>query len=342
VCRFITNASSFHLSADVLDNRTNVGPLEIDSVHVCEEMNMALKKKVLFTVLAPAALAASFLAGTLTGGSLRSDTPQGRVADIIAPSLGASAEFPFTSADAYQVPAAQANQASTPTGPATVNFKGREIPTSMHEILHPKHTALVVHEMLNTFISEGGAYDRAGRRYDLNRMAKINPPIQKLIATARAKDVRVVYLRYTSHADGSASAEKMVGRTIARTGKAPEPTGDYGTVDGSWGWQNIDAVKPAAGDWIVRKYRPNGFNGTPLDLLLRWNGVRTFIIVGIGGEVGLLPTVQTADELGYNTIVPSDAYLSSNATRQEALGPFLADRAMMIPSAEIVDSWNKR
>jgi ureidoacrylate peracid hydrolase len=300
---------------------------------------MTSQQKLLFALAAPTALAAAFAAG----GHARAASQQQPAALIPTASAFSSAGF-VPGPDAFQVPPAGGRGArqDTPNGPATVTFKGREIPNSLDEILHPKHTALVVHEMLNTFISEGGGYDRAGRRYDQGRMAKIVPPIQKLIATARAKSVRVVYLRYTSHADGSAASEPQIRNSIARTGNGPAPAGDWGTVDGTWGWQNIDAVKPAPGDWVIRKYRPNGFNGTPMDNLLRWNGIKTFIIVGIGGEVGLLPTVETADELGYFTIIPTDCVLSSNASRQEALMPFLADHALMKTSQELVDSWNKR
>jgi ureidoacrylate peracid hydrolase len=298
---------------------------------------MTSQYKLLFATIAPAALVVSFAAGVRTGaGQHRGPTdiaPGTIVMAGLAPAGGGMVQAPGGGRQSRQ---------DLPDGPPTVAYKGREIPNTLQEILNPKHTALVIHEMLNTFISEGGGYDRAGRRYDVNRMAKILPPIQKLIATAHAKGVRVAYLRYTSNADGSASSEPQIRGSIARTGSPPAPAGDYGTVDGSWGWQNIDAIKPGPNDWVIRKYRPNGFNGTPLDDLLRWNGIRTFIIVGIGGEVGLLPTTEMADELGYFTIIPSDCVLSSNASRQEALMPFLADHAMMRPSQEIIDSWNKR
>src|SRR5216117_643791 len=68
---------------------------------------------------------------------------------------------------------------------------------NLDEILNPKHTALIVHEMLNDWISAGGADDKRGRRYDPARVANIIPPIQQLIAQGRAKSVRIVYMRYT-------------------------------------------------------------------------------------------------------------------------------------------------
>ena len=78
-----------------------------------------------------------------------------------------------------------------PTGP-TITFQGREIPNTVAEILNPKHTVLVVHEMLNDFISEGGASDNRGGRINADRIIQ---PIAELLAAARAKNVRVAYVR---------------------------------------------------------------------------------------------------------------------------------------------------
>ena len=56
------------------------------------------------------------------------------------------------------IPAAQ-QPPQLSTAPRTIAFQGREIPNHLDEILDPKHTAVIVHEMLNDFISPGGEYD---------------------------------------------------------------------------------------------------------------------------------------------------------------------------------------
>src|SRR5262245_50295255 len=71
----------------------------------------------------------------------------------------------IVSLTAQQRPGAPA-QGAAPTGPPTVTFQGREIPNTIEEQLNPKHTVLVVHELLNDFISVGGAQDKNGRRYN--------------------------------------------------------------------------------------------------------------------------------------------------------------------------------
>src|SRR5262245_48332470 len=75
-----------------------------------------------------------------------------------------------------------AQRGGPPSGPgaqATTTFQGREIPNSVEEILNPKHTVLVVHEMINDFISVGGASDKNGRRFQADH---IIDPIAKLLA----------------------------------------------------------------------------------------------------------------------------------------------------------------
>jgi nicotinamidase-related amidase len=67
------------------------------------------------------------------------------------------------------------------------------------------------------------------------------------------------------------------------------------SVEGTWGWENLDEVKPQPGDTIVKKYRVDSFIGTNLDHILRWNGIRTIVILGAGAEAGIVPTVTHAN-----------------------------------------------
>ncbi len=75
-----------------------------------------------------------------------------------------------------------------------IEFKGRRIPENLAEIVDPAHTALVVHELLNDFCAEGGAFDKVGRRID---PSAILPAAIQTIAAARTAGVRVIYVRYT-------------------------------------------------------------------------------------------------------------------------------------------------
>ena len=82
----------------------------------------------------------------------------------------------------------------------------------------------------------------------------------------------------------------------------PGAVGGAWAVEGTPGWEIADAVEPVPGDWLIRKYRPDAFFATPLDSMMRWNGIRTLVVVGVGAEVGVLPTLMTASNLGYFTV----------------------------------------
>ena len=58
---------------------------------------------------------------------------------------------------------------------------------------------------------------------------------------------------------------------------------------------------------IVRGQGANGFEGTALDMILRVAGVNTLVLVGIATDVAVESTARVASDLGYRTIVVSDA-----------------------------------
>ncbi len=235
----------------------------------------------------------------------------------------------------------QASEPGEEPATATMTFQGREIPRSDDAILDPKHSVLVIHEMLNDFVSKGGVADQAGLRYamepEIGRIAR-------LLAAARAKNVRVSYVRWTRFADGSTDddAACAVGsRVCSGRRTAAGRTSPPSNIEGSWGWRAPRAIAPEAGDWVLPKWRQDAFFSTPLDALMRWNGIRTMVIVGLGTEVGIMPSVMTASELGYFTVVVDDAVKAVDPKRQASAMAFLRDTAMVRNTREVEAIWNR-
>jgi nicotinamidase-related amidase len=223
-------------------------------------------------------------------------------------------------------------QQPTPTEPPTITFQGREIPNTVEEILNPKHTVLVVHELLNDFISVGGASDNRGRRYDADRIIQ---PVAELLAAARAKNVRVAYVRWTRHADGSTNSDPQRRNNPALSTRPPS------NIEGTWGWEAPEAIKPMPGDWVLPKWRQDAFVATQLDALMRWNDIKTMVIVGLGAEVGIVPTVTHAATLGYFAVAVEDCIVPSNPAWEEDAIKFIGRSAMVKNRAEIIEIWNK-
>jgi nicotinamidase-related amidase len=69
----------------------------------------------------------------------------------------------------------------------------------------------------------------------------------------------------------------------------------------------IDDVAPRPDEPVVRGQAASGFDGTPLDIILRVAGVDTLVLVGIATDVAVESTARAASDLQYRTIVVSDA-----------------------------------
>jgi nicotinamidase-related amidase len=204
------------------------------------------------------------------------------------------------------------------------------------DLVDPRHTALIVHEMMNDFISPGGEYDKQGRRYRPELMASLIPRMQELLAAGRRKNVRVIYVHFTSHEDGTTLSDANR-RDVLSGREAPERL----HIEGSWGWEIIDALKPQPQDLVLRKYRPDAFYGTILDSILRWNSIKTVITTGVGVAVGGVPTVMTAMNLGYQSIAVGDAFISTDDKRTSAALDYLRAHAIVRSHREIVDAWDR-
>jgi nicotinamidase-related amidase len=82
---------------------------------------------------------------------------------------------------------------------------------------------------------------------------------------------------------------------------------------------------------LVRGQAANGFDRTVLDTILRLAGVDTLVLVGIATDVAIESTARAASDLGYWTIVVSDACTAdsdeSHARSLDVLHKWFAETA---------------
>ena len=69
----------------------------------------------------------------------------------------------------------------------------------------------------------------------------------------------------------------------------------------------IDELAPRPDEPVVRGQAGNGFDRTVLDTIFRLAGVDTLVLVGVATDVAVESTARGACDLGYRTIVVSDA-----------------------------------
>ena len=223
-----------------------------------------------------------------------------------------------------------------------ITYKGRQIPQTFEEIVNPAHTVLIVHEMRNN-LREKGAFDKDGNAIKMD-VDGIVEPISKLVDAARKKNIRIIYAGFVGGADESLYSEPMIARSYERLmdpGRRPPPPG---AVVKTRDWQVIDELKPQEGDIILAKPRVDCFIGTDLELLLRWNGIKTIVIGGVGSEIGILPTVFHAVNLGFFVVAPEDCLRPTGAAWHDDAIKFIAGNihghvAIVGPSSDVLKAW---
>ena len=78
-------------------------------------------------------------------------------------------------------------------------------------------------------------------------------------------------------------------------------------LEGTPAVEVMDELAPRPGEPVVRGQGANGFDRTVLDSILRWAGADTLVLVGVATDVAVESTARGACDLGYRTIVVSDA-----------------------------------
>lgn len=170
-------------------------------------------------------------------------------------------------------------------------------------------TAVLVVDMQNAFVREGGYFDLTG--YDISATTKIIKPCKKIVHTARQKGIKIIYLQMGYSPDLSDSGgpnspawHKSRGLTLIQ--QHPELI-DKLHVYGTWGASIIEELEPQQGDIVVRKQKHDGFIGTNLDIILRTNSVRYLLFVGAATNICVESTLRHAFSLEYFPILVSDA-----------------------------------
>jgi gluconolactonase len=163
--------------------------------------------------------------------------------------------------------------------------------------LDPASCALIIQDMQNDVIIEGGAFaDSGAPAHAIAQNAVAN--VADLAAACRAAGVPVIHVWYIVE-QGAAGLKQ----------NAPLFQGvkeSDGLVRGSWGAAPADGLEAQDGDHVVEKMRMNGFYETRLDILLRGLGAGTILITGAWTNMSIEHTARHGADAGYEVVVASD------------------------------------
>lgn len=177
------------------------------------------------------------------------------------------------------------------------------------DAIDSKAAALVIQDLQNDVIIEGGAFADSGAPAHATSQNVVEN-VQTLAAACRAAGVPVIHVWYI--VEPGAPGLKQNAALFEGV------KGANALVRGSWGAAPADGLEPQDGDHVVEKMRMNAFYNTRLDILLRGLGVETLIITGAWTNMSIEHSARHAADAGYRAIVASDGTSTVNDEWQHA------------------------
>lgn len=172
----------------------------------------------------------------------------------------------------------------------------------------PKSTAVVGVHFQNDIVGPDGAF--AGFfRAEIERTGVLDTAA-RVLDGARAAGATVVYTRVAfrpGHDDLNPNSPLL--GMVAQTSCLE---------DGTPGAAITAELTPVAGDHVVTHTRVGGFQDSDLDATLRGAGVDAVVFIGVATNASVEGTARAASDLGYRTVVVSDACSAGSPEAHEA------------------------
>lgn len=201
------------------------------------------------------------------------------------------------------------------------------LPESLDELVEPKRAALLVYDMqvgIVPYVHNGDA---------------VVTHTAGLIHAARKASVPIFYSRHFSLPLGFAGvAQLRSALRFQRTNRVDQLRAHL--LPGSKEYQLVPGIEPGPDDMVFDKLGMSFFVGTPLEFCLRDLGLVSIVVTGCVAEIGVLPTVLHAVDLGFIPVVASDACGAlSEASHQQTMKQFGAI-ATVATAEQIRRTWS--
>jgi gluconolactonase len=200
--------------------------------------------------------------------------------------------------------------------------------------IDPKASALVIQDLQNDVIVEGGAFADSGAPAHATAQ-NVVANVRGLADACRKAGVPVIHVWYV--VDPGAAGLKLNAPLFEGVESA------NALVRGTWGAAPAEGLEQQDGDFVVEKMRMNAFYDTRLDILLRGLGVETLIITGAWTNMSIEHTARHAPDAGYRAVVASDGTSTLNDDWQRAaLDYAMQNVAAVATCAEIAEALGAR
>jgi nicotinamidase-related amidase len=176
-------------------------------------------------------------------------------------------------------------------------------------------SALIIVDMQNDFVHlEGDLAHRATENpaIDMQFLIGTIPHVKRLAAAFRKAGRPVIHIAHVVKPDYSDAQFPYWRLGLPRSGNRTF------IVEGTWGAQIVDDLRPPEGKHLVIKKGFGACSNTPLDTILRNMGVTTCVVSGVTTCVCVSTTVRGGVEHNYRMILVGDAVAEPNRARHEA------------------------
>ena len=193
--------------------------------------------------------------------------------------------------------------------------------------LDPGRCALIIQDMQNDVVMDGGAFAASGSPQHCREQRCIEN-IRRLADACRARGVMVIHVWFLVEpgAPGlTLNAPLFEGLADAKA-----------MVKGTWGAEPVPGLERRTGDHVVEKMRMSAFEGTSLETVLRSGGRDTIIITGAWTNMSIEHTARTGADKGYVAIVPEDSCSTMNADWHRASINYALTNVAAVTSTDAV------
>ncbi len=172
--------------------------------------------------------------------------------------------------------------------------RGLEVPETLIEACRPDRSALVLYDL------------QAGILRQIAERERVLARTRALLETARAAEVRVVFVRHVTLPVELMGVGQMRMWLAWQRASSPAEVVSPFPPDAPQ-TRIVDEVAPRPGEAVLDKLTMSAFEGTPLAWVLRDCGVTTVVLAGVALEIGIEPTARHAADLGFVPVVVTDA-----------------------------------
>ena len=175
--------------------------------------------------------------------------------------------------------------------------------------LDPGRSALIIQDMQNDVVMDGGAFAASGSPGHCREQNAI-ANVARLAAHCRGLGVPVIHVWFQVEPGAP-------GLTL----NAPLFEGiveNGALVRGTWGAEPVAGLEPKPGDHVVTKMRMSAFEGSNLETVLKALDRDVLIETGAWTNMSIEHTARTGADKGYVMVIPEDGCSTMNAAWHRA------------------------